>query len=262
MPTTAPELPVVLLPPSKGKAAEGDGPAYGQVVDQGPLGAQRRRVLDTVRSVATEVDDATLARIAGVAAADVDVARAALRALDTAPTRPARTRYTGVVHGNAQLAAVDPDTAGVEVLVLSALLGIVALDEAVPAYRLELAASLPRLGGLATFWREAMADHLQARLGGRQVLDLLPDTHARAVAPRVRATAEVVRVRFETPAGGAANAARTKVAKGRLVGQLVAAGSSAAVDVAPASLASRLDLGEGWQLGVRDGATLVAVYLG
>lgn len=254
--------PVVLLPPSKGKAADGDGPAYDEVVDRGPLAAPRRRVLDTVGAVAAEVDDATLARIAGVGARDVAATRAALRTLDSAPTRPARERYTGVVHSNAGLAGVDPGTAGVEVVVLSALLGVVALDEPVPAYRLELAASLPRLGGLATFWRDALADHLAAQLADRQVLDLLPGAHARAVAPAVRDTAEVIAVRFETPQGRAANAARTKVAKGRVVAQLVAAGRCEQVDLAPGSLATWLDPGQGWELTVRDPATLVAVYRG
>ncbi len=254
--------PVVLLPPSKGKAAGGGAPAYAEVVDRGTLATPRRRVLDAVRTAASEADDTALARIAGIASRDVDTIRADLQALDGAPTLPARLRYTGVVHTNAGLADADPDAAGVEVLVLSALLGVAELDAPVPAYRLELAASLPPLGGLATFWRDAVADHLAARLAGRQVLDLLPGVHARAVAPAVRAGAEVVEVRFETPAGRAANAARTKVAKGRVVAQLLAGGGEAGVDLAPASLAGWLAPGEGWRLEVRDPATLVAVYLG
>ncbi len=261
-PASPDRRPVVLLPASKGKAAGGDGPAYGEVVALGPLGAARRRVLDAARAAATEVDATALARIAGVAARDVDTTRADLGALHLAPTRPAQQRYTGVVHGNAGLAEVDTATAGVEVLVLSALLGAVTLDEPVPAYRLELAASLAPVGGLASFWRDALADHLALQLQGRQVLDLLPGAHARAVAPAVRAAAEVVEVRFETPAGRAANAARTKVAKGRLVAQLVAAEQPATLDLAPGSLAGWLEPGEGWQLGVRDRSTLVAVYLG
>ena len=254
--------PVVLLPPSKGKAPGGAAPAYAEVVDRGPLGAARRRVLEAVRDVAAEVDDAALARIAGVAARDVEGTRADLAALAGAPTLPARARYTGVVHGNAGLVGIEPTTAAVEVVVLSALLGVAALDDPVPAYRLELAASLPPLGGLATFWREALTDHLAGQLEGRQVLDLLPGAHARAVGPAVREAAEVVQVSFETPAGRAANAARTKVAKGRLVAQLVAAVDPAHLDLAPGCLVTWLEPGEGWQLEVRGPSTLVAVYRG
>ena len=254
--------PVVLLPPSKGKAPGGAGPSYAEVVDRGPLGAARRRVLAVVGAAASEVDDAALARIAGVAARDVAATRADLTALEGAPTLPARERYTGVVHGNARLAGIAPASAAVEVVVLSALLGAVQLDDPVPAYRLELAASLPPLGGLATFWRAALADHLARQLEGRQVLDLLPATHARAVAPVVREVAEVVQVRFETPAGRAANAARTKVAKGRLVAQLVAAGEPEHLDLTPTRLVTWLEPGEGWQFQARDPGTLVAVYRG
>lgn len=259
----APQHPaVVLLPPSKGKAPGGTGPAYAEVVDRGPLGAARRRVLEAVGEAAVEMDDAALARIAGVAAPDVAATRADLAALEGAPTLPARERYTGVVHGNARLARIEPTAATVEVVVLSALLGVAALDDPVPAYRLELAASLPPLGGLATYWRDALADHLAAQLAGRQVLDLLPGVHARAVAPAVREAAEVVQVSFETPAGRAANAARTKVAKGRVVAQLVAAGDPDHLDLAPGRLVTWLEPGEGWQLEVRDPSTLVAVYRG
>ena len=253
---------VVLLPPSKGKAPGGTGPAYAEVVDRGPLGTARRRVLEAVRDAASAVDDRGLARITGVAVRDIATARGHLAALDVAATLPARTRYTGIVHGNAGLATVDPVQAGVEVLVLSALLGAVELEDPVPAYRLELAASLPPLGGLATYWRDTMADHLAERLAGRQVLDLLPGAHARAVAPAVRAVTEVVQVAFEAPTGRSANAARTKVAKGRLVAQLVAADDPARLDLAPGCLASWLEPGEGWQLEVRDPSTLVAVYRG
>lgn len=256
------DRPVVLLPPSKGKADGGTEPAYTEVVDRGALGGSRRRVLDHVGAAAVAVEDAALARLAGVAARDVHATRAQLAGLDTAPTLPARVRYTGVVHNNAGLAHLDAATAGAEVLVLSALLGVVESEEPVPAYRLELAASLPPLGGLATFWRDAMADHLAARLAGRQVLDLLPGAHARAVAPGVRAAAEVVQVRFETPAGRAANAARTKVAKGRLVAQLLAAPGAESTDLTPQRLARHLEPGQGWQLEARDAATLVAVYRG
>ncbi|TVR19641.1 MAG: peroxide stress protein YaaA [Nitriliruptor sp.] len=254
--------PVVLLPPSKGKAAGGDGAPYGDVVERGPLGAARGQVLDAAVAAADQLEDARLARIAGVGGQDVAATRRELAALADAPTLPAGQRYTGVVHGNAGLARLSPEDSDVEVLVLSALLGVVGLADPVPAYRLELAASLPPLGGLATFWRDALAADLAGRLAGRQVLDLLPAAHGRAVAPSVRDSAEVVTIVFVSPDGRAANAARTKVAKGRVVAQLAGAGQPARLELAPGSLAGWLEPGEGWQLGVRDRSTLVAVYLG
>lgn len=258
--TASDPRPVVLLPPSKGKADGGDGAPYGELVEQGPLGAARREVLDAAVAAAGQLEDARLARVAGVGGRDVDATRRELTALADAPTLPAGQRYTGVVHGNAGLARLSPQDSDVEVLVLSALLGVVGLDDPVPAYRLELAASLPPLGGLATFWRDALTTDLSGRLAGRQVLDLLPAAHGRAVAPAVRSRAEVVTIAFVSPDGRAANAARTKVAKGRVVAQLAAAGRRP--DLAPSALAGWLDPGDGWELEARDADTLAAVYRG
>ena len=61
-------------------------------------------------------------------------------------------------------------------------------------------------------------------------------------------------VRFLRPDGRVANAARTKVAKGRLAGWLLA---HAAPDVTSAEVADAADPGEGWSLAA-DGVGLVA----
>jgi uncharacterized protein len=114
-----------------------------------------------------------------------------------------------------------------EVLIVSPLLGLAGLDEPVPHDRLELGASLPGLGlpglgGLATFWRDRLPDHLGEVVAARRVWDLLPAEHARVWPAASRGDADVVTVRFVRPDGRAANAARTKVAKGRLAAHLLA----------------------------------------
>jgi uncharacterized protein len=258
-----PPRPLVLLPPSRGKAAGGAPPAYADTLATAPgsLGAPRQRVLEAVVSAAKGLGDDPLRRIAGVRRTELAATRSALLGLASAPTLPARARYTGVVHGNAGLAEVDPATAPIDVYVVSALLGLVHLDEPVPAYRLEVGASLPPLGGLGTFWRGALRDQLAASWAGRPVLDLLPAEHARIITPEVRAQVRVTTVSFRRPDGRAANAARAKVAKGRLVAQLFARPQLCADGFDPAGLASGLKLGEGWSLTpVEHG--LLAVYDG
>jgi uncharacterized protein len=113
--------PLLLLPPSKGKAAGGDGPAYGTCLEDAaqPLAAARREVLAAVTAAVPGLGDRALVRAAGVRAGDVAMARELLLGLPEAPTLPARRRYTGVVHGNAGLAELDPDAANAEVLVVS-----------------------------------------------------------------------------------------------------------------------------------------------
>jgi uncharacterized protein len=250
--------PLLLLPPSKGKAPGGQGPAYRETLgDDRPLDASRRELLDRFLADLPGLDDVALARISGVGAAKVEAARADAAELDRAPTLPAHQRYTGVVHGNAGLAELDPAGIEVDVRIVSALLGLAGLDEPVPAYRLEFAASLPSLGGVATFWRRRTREHLVELTAGRTVWDLLPGEHRRIWHPEVRAgVRDLVEVAFVRPDGRPANAARTKVAKGRLVAHLLSDPG-----LTPPAVARTADLGEGWQIAANPGE-VVATYTG
>jgi uncharacterized protein len=250
--------PLVLLPPSKGKAPDGDGPAYATTLQRAghPLAAARRELLDAVVAAARDLDDRTAARVCGVASRDAAAARDALATVGDAPTMTANRRYTGIVHGNAGLAEVDPARARVDVRVVSPLLGLAALDDLVPAYRLELAVTVPGLGGLGPWWRERRAEPLRELGAGRRVWDLLPGEHARVWDPAVRDDLDVVSVRFLRPDGRAANAARTKVCKGRLAAALLVA-----PDLDPARASAEVDPGEGWTLAA-DGATVTATFTG
>lgn len=249
--------PLLLLPPSKGKAAGGTGPAYATVAARRhPLRGARLAVLAGVTEDVARLDDAGVARVAGVGATKATGARALLAGLAAAPTMPAHRRYTGIVHGNAGLADVDPTEAAVDVRMVSALLGLVALADLVPDYRVEFGASLPSLGGLGPFWRDRLADHLRTVATGRRVWDLLPGEHRRAWDPAVRADLDVVEVAFLRPDGRPANAARTKVAKGRFVAALLAA-----PDLLPAEVGALIDLGPGWRVTGSD-AAVSATYAG
>ncbi len=265
--------PVVLLPPSRGKASGGARPTYARTLTRHPLAAHRRELLDAAVASASETDDAVLSRRCGVAGRDADDARALLRGLATAPTMPAHLRYTGVVHGNAGLATLDPATAAADVRIVSALMGLVALDEPVPLYRLEFSATLPGLGGspsgsIAAFWRDRLDEELLRIGSGRRVWDLLPAEHARMWPLAVRDELDVVTVRFVGGDGRAANAARTKVAKGRLTAYLLAhpritpAGVMRAGGRSATRTPSGADpLGHGWEVSAA-GSELTATFVG
>jgi cytoplasmic iron level regulating protein YaaA (DUF328/UPF0246 family) len=247
--------PLLLLPPSKGKREGGDGPAYGRTLRDGhPLAEARRTVLDALRATVPSMADSSLRRLAGVARRDLAVARRALVELHEAPTSPAARRYTGIVHRNAGWSG-RPEGAGVDVRVVSPLLGLAAADDPVPWYRLELA-TLPPLGGLASWWRVRLADHLDDVAAGRRVWDLLPGEHARVWDPAVRARLDVIDLRFARPDGRAANAARAKVCKGRL-----AAAVLAEPGLDPATMVAEVDPGPGWSLALED-ATITATFAG
>ena len=247
----------MLLPPSKGKATGGDGPAYADTLTgRHPLAAARRDLLTTLQADLPRLDDRALVRVAGVRTQDVATTRQDLEMVGDAPTLPANRRYTGVVHGNAGLANLDPDEIGADVVVVSALLGLAELAEPVPAYRLEFGAALPSIGGIGTWWRDRLAGHVEDRAAGRRVWDLLPGEHARMWDQRVRNDLDVIDVRFIRPDGRPANAARAKVCKGRVAAWVIANPSTT-----PKDLARELDPGEGWS--VRAGDTEVtATYSG
>ncbi|TVR33043.1 MAG: peroxide stress protein YaaA [Nitriliruptor sp.] len=242
------ERPLLLLPPSKGKASGGDGPAYAATLTDGhPLAAARRELLAALQADLPGLDDRTLARVAGVRSKDVAAARQDLESVERAPTLPAHRRYTGIVHGNAGLADLDPDDLGTDVLIVSALLGLADLTDPVPPYRLEFGAALPSIGGIGTWWRDRLSDAIRARAANRRVWDLLPGEHARMWDQRVRDDLDVIGVSFVRPDGRSANAARAKVCKGRVAAWLINHPSAT-----PGDLAGDLDPGEGWSLRVTD----------
>ena len=116
-----------------------------------------------------------------------------LRGRDYDPAIPAAELYTGVLFAALGLADLPWDG----VLISSALWGVVRPGDRIPAYRLDMSAKLPGIGGLAAYWREP----LRAALPDRGlVLDLRSGSYATAWQPR-RATRLAVRGFTEAPDG-------------------------------------------------------------
>ena len=212
-----PRPPLLLLPPSEGKA-DGGRPATRTDPFAEELAGPRARVLEELARVLRSRRPAVQARVLGVRGELLDRAVAATDALlaGTAPVLPAWTRYTGVVW-----AGLDPATlttaARRRVFVPSAVYGVTTAADPVADYRLKLLVSLGRLGKLSTFWRADVTAALARRTAGRTVVDLLPAEHAHAVDLGALARAgRVVRVRFVAADGARAVGHEAKSAKGRL----------------------------------------------
>lgn len=194
---------LVLLPPSEGKRA----PEAGAPVDLAALafagaltrprekalaalvrlagGRQRKRALDLLGLTSGQAGEL-----------DLDAA------LPTAPAAPAAQVYTGVLYQHLDLASLSATAqarAHERVLVASALWGVVALDDAIPAYRLSIGARLPSLtkGGLAAYWKPALTQALPDE-DGALVVDMRSGGYAAAWRPK-RAT--LVEVKASTAAG-------------------------------------------------------------
>jgi cytoplasmic iron level regulating protein YaaA (DUF328/UPF0246 family) len=185
---------LVLLPPSEGKrAAEGGAPVDLDSLTFPSLAPARAKALAGLLKLARGPRKRAITAL-GISAGQADeVDRDAL--LDTAPAAPAGAVYTGVLFQHLDLATLPPaalERAREQVLVASALWGVVALDDRIPAYRLSMGARLPALtrGGLAAWWRP----HLTAALPdepGSLLVDLRSGAYAAAWRPAAATTVEV-----------------------------------------------------------------------
>ncbi len=204
----------ILLPPSEGKALGGVVPGWDPADGRfgAALGPRRRRVARALK-VAKGGDQ----KLLGVGGETLERAQQANRHLVGAPVLPAWERFTGVVWDHLDVATLAPEArvrATDAVVVVSALCGLVALDDPVPDHRLKLSVSLGALGRISSFWQPALSKVLNDHLDGRFVIDLLPGEHAAAWTPDPKRY-DLRRVRLVDRTGRSAGHF-AKAAKGRL----------------------------------------------
>jgi len=204
--------PVLLLPPSEGKADGGRRRARAGTFDVALADDRTVLLAALARAVGTP---AGAAKVLGCRGDLLDRARAATAALviGDAPRLPAAERYTGVVWEHlGPLAAADRT----RVLVPSAVYGITTAADPIADYRLKLSVTLPGLGRLDRFWTGRITPLLVRRTRRRVVVDLLPDEHARAIDwPALGEATDLVRVAFRRADGAGAAGHAAKAAKGR-----------------------------------------------
>jgi cytoplasmic iron level regulating protein YaaA (DUF328/UPF0246 family) len=185
---------LILLPPSEGKTA----PAAGAPVDLAALAfpeltERRERLLRVLSGVCAGPPKRALERLGLSAGQAGELARNA--ALASAPAAAAAEVYSGVLFERLRLSERSA-SARASVLIASALWGVVRPDDRIPAYRLSMAARLPRVGGLAAYWRPALRAALP---DDGLVVDLRSGPYAAAWAP---AAATLVSVRAFVESGG------------------------------------------------------------
>ena len=224
-----PRPPIILVPPSEGKAPGGRATVRSDSF-AGELAGPRAEVLAELARVLSGRDPVVSARVLGVRGELLDRARAATDDLvaGTAAVLPAWRRYTGVVW-----AALDPATLGAadrrRLLVPSGLYGMTTAADPVADYRLRLLVVLGRLGRLSAFWRPEVTAALARRARGRVVVDLLPAEHAHGVdLAGLHRSTRVVRARFVHVDGRRAVGHEAKATKGRLARTILDGGLEAA----------------------------------
>jgi cytoplasmic iron level regulating protein YaaA (DUF328/UPF0246 family) len=178
-------LPLILLPPSEGKAPRGSGPPWAPGSMSFDLDARRERVL---RALATAMRGSATARgrLLRVQGEALAAATEADRTAAASPTMPAIERYTGVLYDALDHRSLSPASRrrlDESVVIISGLWGLVTPADPISDYKLKMGAKLGRLGTLSTWWRADLSARLAERADSRTVWNLLPNEHAAAWRP-------------------------------------------------------------------------------
>jgi uncharacterized protein len=225
---------LILLPPSEGKTAPPTGPPVDleALVYADALTESRRKLLGALAALAELPVQRAVSMLAVSAGQADEVAVDA--ALGSAPAGPAASVYTGVRYDRLKLPEL-PKRAQGRVLIASALWGVLRPADRIPYYRLSAKARLDGVGGLAAFWRPALAEALPDK-PGTLVVDMRSGAYSAAWKPRqstllaVRAFSEVRGKR--KPVSHMAKAVRGEVARALLESKSVPKTPDAAAGIA------------------------------
>lgn len=250
---------IVLLAPSEGKTRPAAGAAPADLAELAfpALTAQRETLIARLERLVRGPRRKALAalglseRQAGELEADAG--------LVGAPAAPAGHVYTGVLYQHLDLPSLPAAArrrATERLYVASALWGAVSIADRIPAYRLSMGATLPRIPNLARWWRPALTAALPA---DAFVVDLRSAAYAAAWRP-ARGNVVEVKVFEETsgtrrPISHMAKAVRGEVAR-LLVTERRSPASPEDVAALVAAAGERVELspparaGDAWTLAV------------
>jgi len=215
---------LVLLPPSETKR---DGGVEGSALDLGQLsfpalGPQRAATLAALARLSRSVSASnTSLGLGPTQRFEID----RNRSVRSSPAMPAIDRYTGVLYDGLDAATLGSDARawlGRNVAIHSALFGLVAALDPLPAYRLSHNSKLERIS-LKRHWADAVA--LQLAVHDGLILDLRSEAYVHLGPAPVRDGSHYVRVVSAT-SDGATRALNhfNKKGKGELVRELALAG--------------------------------------
>ncbi|MDL9936295.1 peroxide stress protein YaaA [Gordonia sp. ABSL1-1] len=154
---------LVILPPSETKSDGGTGaPLDLDTLSFPELNATRKLIAEVIVELAADLDASRVAL--GLGATQLsEVDRNA--DLWLSPTRPAIERYTGVLYDALDyphLTKAGKAKAAERLAIGSALFGVVAAADPIPAYRLSGGSKLPGQPTLAALWKPTLSETLDA----------------------------------------------------------------------------------------------------
>ncbi|MBE2998582.1 peroxide stress protein YaaA [Nocardiopsis sp. HNM0947] len=182
---------LVLLPPSEGKATDGDGPPLDlDSLTLPGLRPAREQVMAALAEVCSGPEEEAR-EVLGLSPTQADALKRNL-SLETAPTLRADQLYTGVLYDRLGLGDL-PRTD--RVLIFSGLWGAVGPADRLPPYRLSMGVKLPPLGGLAAYWRREAKKELEGFTGDHLLVDCRSSAYAAAYKSGAALPVRVLRER-------------------------------------------------------------------
>ena len=143
---------------------------------------ERRAILEQLFTLIQNDETDALADIFGVQ--DLQNSVKLTQEIYSAPLMAARKRFAPDPFFNAVDFDGLPTGAQRRLLensvILSGLFGVLRPDDLVPQYRLNMSATLPNTGSLASFWKPHISPFLNKIVRNRFVWDLLPESHQQA----------------------------------------------------------------------------------
>jgi cytoplasmic iron level regulating protein YaaA (DUF328/UPF0246 family) len=231
-----PTAPLILLPPSEGKASGGDGAALD-------LGSISFEALNPTRGQMAQAlvkmsgRPRVSRKLLGVKGPALEQANAENASLETAATMRAIERYTGVMYSAIGYRSLDDaarESFAQNVIIMSGLFGAVRPFDMIPAYKLKMGAKLIRNKTCAAVWKPLISKAFANEADYGVIWDLLPGEHSAAWDPTTVPHNTRFTVKFaERSTSGEVKTVThwSKLLKGALVRHLVenaeAAGSAA-----------------------------------
>jgi cytoplasmic iron level regulating protein YaaA (DUF328/UPF0246 family) len=229
---------LILLPPSEGKATPevGDPVDLGALAFAADLGPLRNKLLDALEQLGGKPVGQAVKALGISKGQAAEVERDA--ALRGAPAAAAAQIYSGVLYERLDLAGLPAAArrrAEHQVLIASALWGVVRPEDRIPYYRFSAKARLRGIGPPAAWWRDALAEAMPDEPGGL-IVDMRSGAYAAAWKPK---QATLLSVRAFTERSGKrktvshmAKAVRGEVARALLLAKKSPAGPEAAAAIA------------------------------
>lgn len=176
---------LILLPPSEGKAAGGDGPPLQlDTLSFEALNPTRLRMIKAVVQLGQQ--PRVSKKLLGVKGVALEKAMADNASVGDSQTMPAIERYTGVMYDAIDYQSLDtsPREAFDEsVVIMSGLFGMVRPSDMIPNYKLKMSAPLLRRKTCSAVWKPLITKALVLAAESDVFWDLLPIEHSAAWDP-------------------------------------------------------------------------------